>query len=219
MSAFLAFLGTFLLSLFVALLAALQLADHFGATDTVAVVLAALAAFVLFSQIVLAFAGARVRRPWLLNWIAVALASVAVAPLALPWLLQGTVAVPPLVPEVGTATALEFAIPAVIAVLVQWGLIRRRWQLVRGDEELSLWPWFTTAVAGLAILNPIGLEFVSQSIADRSVAWLPGMARPWALGGTCVLIAMTLVEYYIRGWMRRRRMSQSPLPVRFRAAG
>ena len=32
MSAFLAFLGTFLLSLFVALLAALQLADYFGAT-------------------------------------------------------------------------------------------------------------------------------------------------------------------------------------------
>ena len=40
--AFLAFLGIFLLSLFVALLAALQLADYFAATDEFGLVLIAM---------------------------------------------------------------------------------------------------------------------------------------------------------------------------------
>jgi hypothetical protein len=219
MSAALAFLGTFLLSLFVALLAALQLADYFGAGEEFALILLALPAFVLFSLIALIAAGLIVWRVWLFNWVAVLLGLVALAPVAWPVLMKYATGLPIALP--GTTgriiAALEFTVPALIAILAQWGLIRRRWLRAQGDDDLSLWPWFTTAVAGFAILNPVGLDILGETIAGRPPAMLRDVGRIWALG-VGALIAMVLVEYYIRSWIRRRRQSRNPPSIEIGAA-
>ena len=219
MSAALAFLGTFLLSLFVALLAALQLADYFGAGEEFALILMALPAFVLFSLIALIAAGLIVWRVWLFNCVAVLLALVALAPVAWPAIVTCATGLPIALP--GTTrqgmTALEFTVPALFAILTQWGLIRRRWLHAQGDDDLSLWPWFTTAVAGLAILNPVGLDILGDTIAGRSPTLLRDVGRIWTFGAGA-LIAMVLVEYYIRGWIRRRRQSRNPPSIEIGAA-
>ena len=76
-----------------------------------------------------------------------------------------------------TSITLELIVPALLAVLVQWGLVRRRWLQGHGDEDdLTRWPWITTAVAGLVILNPFGLAFL-QGTLDRSAAISCGSSR------------------------------------------
>lgn len=222
MSAVLAFIGTFLLSLFVAALAALQLADYFGTTEDFVMVLIALAVFVTAGMVVLTIAGSTVRRAWLLNWTAVLLVALACVPFALPVLMQRADWAPPFVLAAGVkgiAVTLEFLVPALLAILVQWGLIRRRWLRRRGEDDLTAWPWFTTLVAGLAILNPIALDVLGQALSDRGGSWPRETVRTLALGGAGALIAMTLIEYYIRGWIRRRRHVQSPPPAEIVAVG
>ena len=82
-----------------------------------------------------------------------------------------------------TAVALEFIVPALTAVLVQWGLVRRRWLRLRGEDDLSLWPWAATVISGLAILNPFGLDIVGQAITYTPTNWLRDMVRTIALSG------------------------------------
>jgi hypothetical protein len=215
MSAVLAFTGTFLLSLFVALLAALQLADYFGANDEFIVVLMALPVFTFVSLLAFLIANAVAKRPSAFCWIALMLALLALSPLAVPALVQMIAdrsTNPFTVGIENTAITIELIVPALIAVLVQWGLVRRRWLRIRGEDDLSRWPWITTIVAGLVILNPIGLDILGQAITYRASNWMRELARTIAWSGAGTLIAITLIEYYIRGRMLRRRLAP-PQPV------
>lgn len=210
MSAVLALVGTFLLSLFVALLAALQLGDYFGANEEFVLVLLALPVFVLCSMLALVIANVAARQARVINGVAVGLALIAFAPLAWPGMVQ-TVADrstnPFTVGIENISIAIELIVPALLAVLVQWGLVRRRWLRLRGNDDLTRWPWVTTVVAGLAILNPFGLDIVGQAISYRPSDWLRDLVLTIALAGAVILIAMGLIEYYIRGRMLRRRLA------------
>ena len=220
MSAVLAFVGTFLLSLFVALLAALQLADYFGAGEEFTLVLLALPVFVALCMLAFIIANAVARGPRLFNGVAAVLALLAFAPLAWPALMQSATdrAANPFAAGIAnTAVALEFIVPALAAVLVQWGLVRRRWLRVRGEDDLTRWPWIATMVGGLAILNPYGLDIIGQAIAYRPTNWMRDVVGTVALSGVAALIAMILIEYYIRGRMLRRRLN--PPAVRIEAPG
>ena len=220
MSAVLAFAGTFLLSLFVALLAALQLADYFGAGEEFALVLLALPLFVALCMLAFIIANALARGPRLFNVVAAVLALLAFAPLAWPALMQSATdrAASPLTAGIAnTAVALEFIVPALVAVLVQWGLVRRRWLRVRGEDDFTRWPWIATMIGGLAILNPYGLDIIGQAVAYRPSNWMRDVVGTVALSGVAALIAMILVEYYIRGRMLRRRLN--PPAVRIEAPG
>ncbi len=208
MSAFLAFLGTFLLSLFVALLVALQLADYFAATEEFALVLMALPVFVTICLLAFIAANALARQPRVFNAVAACLALLAFMPLAFPALIKTAAdrsSNPFSIAIENTAVALEFIVPALVAVLVQWGLVRRRWLRLRGEDDLSLWPWIATVVGGLAILNPYGLDIVGQAITYTPTNWLRDMVRTIALIGAAALLAMVFLETYIRGRMLRRR--------------
>jgi hypothetical protein len=208
MSAFLAVLGMFLLSLFVALLAALQLADYFSAGEEFVVILVTLPAFVAISMLAFVVANLAARKARLFNWVALLLTLLALTPLALPALVKVAAMRSTNPFNMGTeniAIVLEFIVPALLAILVQWGLMRRRWLRTRGDDDLTRWPWVSTIVAGLVILNPFGLDVLGQAIASRQTAWLRDLFRTIALGGAGALIAMTLIEYYIRRRMLRRR--------------
>ena len=103
-------------------------------------------------------------------------------------------------------------------MLVQWGLVRRRWLRLRGEDDFTLWPWITTMIGGLAILNPLGLDIIGQAIAYRPTNWLRDVVRTVALSGVAALIVMILIEYYIRGRMLRRRLA-TRLAVRIEAPG
>jgi hypothetical protein len=212
LSAFLAFLGTFLLSLFVALLAALQLADYFAAGDEFGVVLMALPIFVTVSVLAFAAANAVARRPIVFNAVAACLALLAFVPLVFPAFIKTATdrATNPFAIAIeNTAVALEFIVPALTAVLVQWGLVRRRWLQLRGEDELSLWPWIATVIGGLAILNPFGLEIIGGAIAYRPSDRLRDAVRTMALAGIAMLLALVFLETYIRGRMLRRRLAQA----------
>src|SRR5436190_357811 len=65
---------------------------------------------------------------------------------------------------VALLAALQLVIPALVAVLVHWGLVRRRQLRTIGEDDLSRWPWVTTAVAGLVLLNPFGLAFLQATL-------------------------------------------------------
>jgi H+/Cl- antiporter ClcA len=87
--------------------------------------------------------------------------------------------------------------------------VRRRWLRLRGEDDLSLWPWIATMVGGLAILNPYGLDIIGQAISYGPTNWLRDMVRTIALGGVAALLGMVFLETYIRGRMLRRRLAQA----------
>ena len=147
----------------------------------------------------------------MLNAVAAGLALLAFIPLALPALVKTAAdrsTNPFTVAIENTAIAIELIVPALVAVLVQWGLVRRRWLRLRGEDDLSRWPWIATMVGGLAILNPFGLDIIGQAIS---------IARPTGCA-TCAhhrarrlaaLLGMMGLESYIRGRMLRRRLAQA----------
>jgi hypothetical protein len=210
MNAALAFIGIFLLSLFVAVLAALQLADYFGANQEFILVLMVLPVFALVCLLAFLVAGATAKRSSVLHWVAVLLGLLALSPLALPALVQVIAdrsTNPFTVGIENTFITIELIVPALITVLVQWGLVRRRWLRLRGEDDLSRWPWIGTVLGGLVILNPVGLDILGQAMSYRPSNWMRDVARGIAFGGMGVLIAITLIEYYIRGRMLRRRLA------------
>ena len=95
-------------------------------------------------------------------------------------------------------------------MLVQWGLVRRRWLLNAGEEDLTHWPWVTTAIAGLVILNPFGLAFL-QGTLKRSGGDFMWEFTPTVTGvAVGVLLVMAWVECYIRERMLNRRLGAPP---------
>ena len=152
------------------------------------------------------------RQPRVFNAVAAGLALLAFIPLAFPAFVKTAAdrsTNPFSLAIENTAVALEFIVPALVAVLVQWGLVRRRWLRLRGEDDLSLWPWIATMVGGLAILNPYGLDIIGQAISYGPTNWLRDMVRTIALSGVAALLAMVFLETYIRGRMLRRRLAQA----------
>src|SRR5882757_113910 len=222
MAAVFAFLGMLLISMLVALLAALQLGDFFNASGEFGLVILGVVAFPIFALVVFALAYAVTRRAGMLTVVAVLLAIVALAPAALPGLIQKIADRshnPYTVGTENTYITLELIVPALLAVLVQWGLVRRRRLRLHGDEELTRWPWVTTAAAGLVTLNPFGLAFL-QGTLNRSggdllwefVATVTGV-------GLGALLVMAWIECYIRERMLNRRLASPPLAPREAAPG
>ena len=212
MSAFLAFLG---IVPAVAVRGAARRAAICGLLrrqEEFGLVLIALPVFVTICLLAFIAAKCWARQPRVFNAVAAGLALLAFIPLAFPALVKTAAdrsTNPFSIAIENTAVALEFIVPALVAVLVQWGLVRRRWLRLRGEDDLSLWPWIATVVGGLAILNPYGLDIIGQAISYGPTNWLRDMVRTIALGGVAALLAMVFLENYIRGRMLRRRLAQA----------
>ena len=212
MAAVFAFLGMLLLSLVVALLAALQLGDFFRASEEFVPILTLIAIFAAAAIVVLAVAYAVAKRLRTINVIAAALSLLALALVALPSLVERIAeraASPFTVGAENTTSALELLVPALLIVLVQWGLVRRRWLRAAGEEDLSRWPWITTVIAGLSILNPFGLALVSSTLqrSASDLMWPYFAAVTASVIGA--LVVMAAVECYIRRRILRRRLAAS----------
>jgi hypothetical protein len=215
MAAAFAFLGIWLISLVVALLAALQLGDFFGANTEFGLVILGVMGFTVFDVLVFALAYAVVRRAVVLAFVALALAAVALAPVALPGLIQAIAARSANPYTVGAETisiALELVMPALLAVLVQWGLVRRRWLQAAAEDDFTRWPWIATAVAGLVILNPFGLSFLRASLQQSAADLMWQFTAMVTAAILAALLVMAWIECYIRDRILNRRLAASPSP-------
>jgi hypothetical protein len=218
MAAVFAFLGMLLISMVVALLAALQLGDFFGASNEFGLVILLVIAFVAFAlgMFAVTYAFTRSARP--ITWMAWLLAAVALVPPSVPGLIQMLAdhsTNPFSVGTEKTSITLELVIPALLAVLVQWGLVRRRWLRSVGDDDFTRWPWISTGLAGLIILSPYGLAFLQGTLRRGA-----GGDFMWEFTATvtgvvlAVLLVMAYVECYIRDRMMNRRQPPSRPPQR-----
>jgi len=214
MAAVFAFLGMLLISMLVALLATLQLGDFFNANDELGLVILTVVAFTIVALSVFALAYRITRRAGMLTVVAVFLAAVALTPAALPGFIQKIADHsnnPFAVGVENTYITLELIGPALLAVLVQWGLVRRRWLRLHGDEELTRWPWVTTAVAGLVTLNPFGLAFLQATLNRTGGDLLWEFVATVTGGALAALLVMAWIECYIRERMLNRRLASPPL--------
>jgi hypothetical protein len=220
MAAVFAFLGILLISMVVALLAALQLGDFFSASNEFGLVILLVMAFVTVALglFVMTYAFTKSARP--ITWIAWFLAAVALMTPSLPGLIQMMADHSTNPFSVGTenmSIALELVVPALLAVLVQWGLVRRRWLRTVGDDDFTRWPWISTGLAGLIILSPYGLAFLQGTLRHGA-----GGDFIWEFTATvtgavlAVLLVMAYVECYIRDRMinRHRPPSGPPQPAK-----
>ena len=216
MSAVFAFLGMLLISILVALLAALQLGDFFLANDEFVLVIAGVVGFTTVSLAAFAIAYALARRHGALTAVALVLALLAFAPVALPGLMQKIAdrsTNPYSIGVENTSITIELVVPALLAVLVQWGLVRRRWLRIAGEEELTRWPWVTTGIACLVILNPFGLAFASSTLKHSATEWLWELTASITAGVLAALLVMAWTECYIRDRMLNRRLAASAPPA------
>ena len=217
MAAVFAFLGMLLISMVVALLAALQLGDFFNASGEFGLVILIVVVFTIVALAVFALSYRVAWRTGVLNVVAAVLAIVALAPAALPGLIQKIAdrsQNPFTVGVENTYITLELIVPALLAVLVQWGLVQRRWLRARGDEELSRWPWVTTTVAGFVTLNPYGLAFLQGTLNRTGGDLLWEFVAMVTGGALAALLVMAWIECYIRERILNRRLEAPPLAPR-----
>ncbi len=199
----LAFLGMWLLSLVVAVLAALQLGDFLRAGDELLPTVIAVTAQASITLGVLAIGYRLAQRASLLDSVAFFLAMAVVALVLWPGGAEALAASP----KAGhTSLVLELLVPVLLAILVQWGLVRQRWLRLTDQEELSRWPWLSTMTACTVALNPLGLALIWSALhavpregpADLAIALVTGTA--------CALVVIGGLECYIRWRMQRRRL-------------
>jgi len=128
------------------------------------------------------------------------------------------VAVPGLVPSIANFSgnpftagdeqvpvALELLIPGLLAVLTQWGLVRRRYLRMAGEDDLTRWPWVTTVIAVFTVLNPFGLTFLLATFKQTSGDIMWQFMSTVTAGSVAALVVMAGIECYIRGRILRRR--------------
>ena len=208
MAAVFAFLGMLLISMLVALLAALQLGDFFLANDEFVMVIAGVVGFTAFSLAVFAFVYWNTREARPITSAALLLAALALAPIALPGLIQKIAdrsTNPYSIGVENTSIVIELVVPALLAVLVQWGLVRRRWLRTSGEDDFTRWPWFTVAVAAFVILNPMGLAFLKSTLQQSPTDWLWELTASVTAGVLGLLLVAAWIECYIRDRILRRR--------------
>jgi hypothetical protein len=208
MAAALAFLGMWLLSLVIAELAALQLGDFFGAGVELSLVIAATTAYATLSFIVLGIGYGLAKRASQIDAVAFVLAIIAVVLALWPGGME-PIAAPsgnPSVVSEPTFVALELLVPALLAILIQWGLVRQRWLRVADQEDISRWPWLSSMASCLLALNPLGLAFIWSALHAAATDWLKDFSIALVLGTACALVVVGAIECYIRWRIQLRRL-------------
>jgi uncharacterized membrane protein len=203
MATALAFLGMWLLSLVVAVLAALQLGDFFGSGDELAAAIIAVTAEASISLGMLAVGYRFARRASLLDAIAFCIAMVAVALALWPGGAEALASQP----AAGhNSLIVETLLPVLLAVLIQWGLLRQRWLRTAGEVDISQWPWLSTMSACVLALNPLGLALISTALHAAPRELPADLATALVTGTACALVVAGAIECYIRWHIQRRRL-------------
>ena len=203
----LALIATLLLSIVVALMAALPLAIFFRATEEFIVVFAAIPVFAVITMLAFTVAYASASDAQVFHRVAIVFAAIATGIVATPIVLGlgGSGPTGPSAKDI--QITLELLVPALIAILIQWGLVRHRWLRMHGQDALSRWPWITSVVGALAILNPPVLDLIGWSVRQSPTDLFRGLAAATTIIGLAALIAAALIECTIRTRMLHRRLA------------
>jgi hypothetical protein len=188
------------LSFLAALGAATQLSSHFGFYENLGLLIVPITGFACVALAAFGLAAARSRGSGALGAVAAGLAIVALLLVVLPGLVD-QIAGRSRVLEVvlrGRDGKLRLAllIPMLLVILIQWRVVRRGW--FGATAPAGTWPWITTILACVVILNPLGLEILIAAIEQRTTDWLRELWRAVALAGAGVLLLIALVEWRIR---------------------
>lgn len=70
---------------------------------------------------------------------------------------------------------------------------------------MSRWPWFTLAIAVLAISNPLGIAIVRSVLNPASADELTQFWRTAVLVALASVAIMAVVEWFVRKRLRARR--------------
>jgi hypothetical protein len=213
MAAFIAFAGMLLLSLVTSLIAAFQLGDFFGAGEEFPLVIGWVAAFGALTLVVFGIGYRLAPNVRALNILAFVLAMLALVPPVAPGFVQGIAehsANPYTIGVERTYIRLQLVVPTLLAILVQWGLVRGRWLRDAGQDELSLWPWVTTMVASLVVLNPYGLTFLAGTIRHSPTDFMWQSIAIATAAMLALLLVMAWVECYIRDRILDHRQAAGP---------
>ncbi|MBM3528637.1 MAG: hypothetical protein FJX62_11130 [Alphaproteobacteria bacterium] len=209
MAAVLAYSGILLASLVVASVAALQLADFFGAGDEFVLVMAIDAAFAAGAMLTFAAFSVLADRVRTLHLTAALMMLIALLLVSTPglreWIAASSGNPFKTAREQELQITLEILVPSTLAVLVQWALVRRRWLIAAGEEEMTLWPWIATAATAFIVLNPFGLAVTSLALRQETAGWLNDLWSATVAVTVGILIVMAAAECYIRSRIRRRR--------------
>lgn len=191
-------------SLGAALAIIVSLADFFRASGEFSLIVGSVAAFCVFAALVLGTALHMRPAMTTLNAVAAAMAVVALLPLVLPGLVQAYAERSTNPFSIGienTYITIELIMPALAAVLVQWGVLRNHLRRSAGPGGV---PWFAIALAGLVALNPFGLALLASAWKRSPTDWLWQLSLTIVTIAVAILVVIALIECYIRRRKRRR---------------
>ena len=130
----LTFIGSHLLSLFVALTVGIILADHFKAREEFIAVIMALILFSWIATIVFVVVYLLAARVGMIGYAAAGLAAGAAVLVMLPSFFDSS---PNRANEQDYALLAELLLPTALMLTIQWAVIRRRWLAVRATAMVA----------------------------------------------------------------------------------
>ena len=206
--------AAFVLSLLAALGAAAQFADHYWYGEDFSLFVLPITVFAAVSVAAFGVAGTYVRDAGGLRVVALGLGAAALALTLLPGLV-GEIARRSTNPDVvlrahDRLVATAFLVPVLIAIMIQWGVVRRGRLRARGHEHATTWPWITFIIACVVVLNPLGLAVFGAAISQSTTDWFRGLWLMVALGIAAVLLLVGLLEWRIRSRKLKARAAPPP---------
>jgi hypothetical protein len=199
--------AAFVFSLVLALAAAWLLTDYYWYGEDLDLLVWPIASFALVSSVVFGTTSMRAQGEGALRNAAIALAAIAVLLVVFPGVV-GLVAAqsknPPVVLRSDDRlVAAALLVPILLAVLLQWRLVRWGWLAACGQTAPTTWPWLATVFGLVLALNPLGLAILGAAIKQSRTDWFASLWLTVSLicGGVLLLLGWT--EWRIR--LRRAR--------------
>ena len=200
-------IAAFVFSLLLALVAAWLLADYYWYGEDFDLFVWPIASFALVSSVSFGATSLRAQSAGALRNVAIALAAIAVLFVVVPGLVGHIAAQsknPPVVMRRhDQLVALALLVPMLLAVLLQWRLVRWGWLAARGQTAPTTWPWFTTVIGLVLALNPLGLAILGAAIKPSRTDWFASLWLMISLACGGVLLLLGSIEWRIR--LRRAR--------------
>ncbi len=195
------FLAALAISLGVAFFAGQMIAEVFRLTEEYIAVMFGYVIFGLVAIALFAVTYSLARKPNAFNWTAIALALLLVALSLAPNVADAVLSrgSNPYNLSKDLEVILSLLLPGLLMILVQWGQVRRRWRSLREPEgTTTCWPWATTVIGAVAVINPLGLEIVRSALSSYSGDMLQGLWLMITFAGGAALIIGGIIEYRIR---------------------
>jgi hypothetical protein len=202
------FIAALVISLLVAFVAGQVIAMQFALTEEYIAVMFGYVIFALVAIALFAVTYLIARKARAFNWTAVGLALLLVVLALLPNVIdavqgRGT---NPYNFSKDIEVTLALLVPGLLLILIQWGQVRRRWQNLREpDGAMTCWPWVTTVIGTIAVLNPFGLDILKSALTASPGDLMRGLWLMITAATGAALAIGAIIEYGVRRRAMRAR--------------